>query len=38
MNYPAWYLPHLGGGLLIAIIAILHVVIAHLAEIGRAHV
>ncbi len=31
MNYPAWYLPNLGGGLLIAIIAILHVVIAHLA-------
>ncbi len=31
MNYPAWYLPNLGGGLLIAIIAILHVVISHLA-------
>ncbi len=31
MNYPAWYLPDLGGGLLIAIIAILHVVISHLA-------
>ncbi|MDF1574041.1 MAG: cytochrome ubiquinol oxidase subunit I [Bacteroidales bacterium] len=31
MNYPVWYLPQLGGGLLIAIIAILHVVIAHLA-------
>ena len=31
MNYPVWYLPHLGGGLLIAIIAILHVVISHLA-------
>ncbi len=31
MNYPAWYLPNLGGGLLIAIISILHVVISHLA-------
>lgn len=31
MNYPAWFLPNLGGGLLIAIIAILHVVISHLA-------
>ena len=31
MNYPVWYLPQLGGGLLIAIIAVLHVVIAHLA-------
>src|SRR6056297_2055968 len=31
MNYPAWYLPSMGGGLLIAIIAIAHVVIAHLA-------
>lgn len=31
MNYPVWYLPDLGGSLLIAIIAIIHVVIAHLA-------
>jgi cytochrome bd-type quinol oxidase subunit 1 len=31
MNYPAWYLPDTGGGLLIAIIAIAHVVISHLA-------
>lgn len=31
MNYPVWYLPQLGGGLLIAVIAILHVVISHLA-------
>ena len=31
MNYPVWYLPQLGGGLFIAIIAILHVVISHLA-------
>ncbi len=31
MNYPAWFLPNLGGGLLIAIISVLHVVISHLA-------
>ncbi len=31
MNYPLWFLPQLGGGLLIAIIAVLHVVISHLA-------
>ncbi len=31
MNYPVWYLPSVGGGLLIAIIAIAHVVISHLA-------
>jgi mono/diheme cytochrome c family protein len=31
MNYPIWFLPEIGGGLLIAIIAILHVVISHLA-------
>lgn len=31
MNYPFWYLPNTGGGLLIAVIAILHVVVAHLA-------
>jgi cytochrome bd-type quinol oxidase subunit 1 len=31
MNYPVWYLPNIGGGTLIAIIAIFHVVIAHLA-------
>ncbi len=31
MNYPVWFLPNTGGGLLIAIIAILHVVISHLA-------
>ncbi|HKK63123.1 MAG TPA: cytochrome ubiquinol oxidase subunit I [Bacteroidales bacterium] len=31
MNYPVWYLPSVGGGSLIAIIAIAHVVIAHLA-------
>lgn len=31
MNYPVWFLPNTGGGLLIAIIAVLHVVVAHLA-------
>ncbi|MFH0757232.1 MAG: cytochrome ubiquinol oxidase subunit I [Bacteroidota bacterium] len=31
MNYPVWFLPNTGGGLLIAVIAILHVVISHLA-------
>ena len=31
MNYPIWELPTIGGGSLIAIIAILHVFIAHLA-------
>ena len=31
MNYPFWQLPGIGGGLLIAIIAVLHVYIAHLA-------
>lgn len=31
MNYPIWYLPSTGGSFWIAIIAILHVVIAHLA-------
>lgn len=31
MNYPIWYLPSTGGSFWIAVIAILHVVIAHLA-------
>ncbi|MEE4116486.1 MAG: cytochrome ubiquinol oxidase subunit I [Marinilabiliaceae bacterium] len=31
MNYPIWYIPESGGSLLIAVIAILHVVISHLA-------
>ena len=31
MNYPVWYLPGTGGGLLIAIIAIVHVFISHFA-------
>jgi hypothetical protein len=31
MNYPVWYLPETGGGLLIALIAILHVFVSHFA-------
>jgi mono/diheme cytochrome c family protein len=31
MNYPVWYIPEVGGGLLIAIIAIIHVFISHFA-------
>lgn len=31
MNYPIWYLPSTGGGLLIALIAILHVFVSHFA-------
>lgn len=31
MNYPVWYLPELGGGTLIALIAIVHVFISHFA-------
>lgn len=31
MNYPVWYLPSFGGGLLIAIIAIVHVFVSHFA-------
>jgi len=31
MNYPIWELPTIGGGSLIAVIAVLHVFIAHLA-------
>ena len=31
MNYPVWYLPELGGGLLIAVIAVLHVFVSHFA-------
>ncbi|MBD3275651.1 MAG: cytochrome C, partial [Candidatus Marinimicrobia bacterium] len=31
MNYPIWELPTIGGGSLIALIAILHVYVAHLA-------
>jgi hypothetical protein len=36
MNYPVWYLPETGGGLLIALIAILHVFVSHFAVGGRA--
>ena len=31
MNYPVWYIPEVGGGLLIAVIAIVHVFISHFA-------
>lgn len=31
MNYPVWYVPGVGGGLLIAVIAITHVFISHFA-------
>ena len=31
MNYPVWEIPAIGGGVLIAVIAVLHVYIAHLA-------
>lgn len=31
MNYPVWYLPSIGGGMLIASIAVIHVFISHFA-------
>jgi mono/diheme cytochrome c family protein len=31
MNYPVWYLPTTGGGMLIALIAIFHVFVSHFA-------
>jgi len=31
MNYPVWYLPEVGGGFLIALIAVLHVFVSHFA-------
>lgn len=31
MNYPVWYVPGFGGGLLIALVAIFHVFISHFA-------
>ena len=31
MNYPAWDVPLIGGGLLIGLIAVLHVFVAHFA-------
>ena len=36
MNYPVWNLPILGGGLVVAIIAIIHILISHLAIGGGA--
>jgi len=31
MNYPVWYLPDIGGGILIALISIIHVFLSHFA-------
>ncbi len=31
MNYPVWYIPHVGGPLLIAFVAIIHVIVSHFA-------
>ena len=31
MNYPVWYIPSVGGSLIIAFIAIIHVVVSHFA-------
>lgn len=31
MNYPVWYVPTFGGGLLIALVAIVHVFVSHFA-------
>ncbi len=31
MNYPVWYVPSFGGGLLIALVAIVHVFVSHFA-------
>jgi mono/diheme cytochrome c family protein len=31
MNYPVWYVPTFGGGLLIALVAIIHVFVSHFA-------
>lgn len=31
MSYPVWYLPEIGGGILVAIIAVLHVFVSHFA-------
>ncbi|MBX9685715.1 MAG: cytochrome ubiquinol oxidase subunit I, partial [Candidatus Obscuribacterales bacterium] len=36
MNYPVWVVPHLGGGWIIGIIAIIHVFISHFAVGGGA--
>ena len=37
MNYPVWYLPETGGGVLIALIAVLHVFVSHFA-VGVAYI
>ena len=31
MNYPVWYIPAVGGPLIIALVAIVHVVVSHFA-------
>ena len=31
MNYPVWYVPTVGGGILIALVAIVHVFVSHFA-------
>jgi len=31
MNFPVWYLPTIGGGFLIALIAVTHVFVSHFA-------
>ena len=31
MNYPIWELPFIGGGLLIAAVAVVHVFVSHFA-------
>ncbi len=36
MNYPVWDIPFLGSGLVVAIIAIIHILISHLAIGGGA--
>ncbi|BBB33282.1 cytochrome c family protein [Thermotomaculum hydrothermale] len=37
MNYPVWFLPSIGGGTLIAFIAIVHVFVSHFAVGGGAY-
>ena len=38
MNYPVWDVPFIGSGLVVAIIAIIHVLISHLAIGGGAFI
>jgi len=38
MNYPVWYVPAFGGGLLIAMVAIVHVFVSHFAVGGGASI